>query len=102
MNKIESESKALLKSELRQRDEDYASIKTHLISFEKSERLKEVLEIQRQKTEDDNQDQENALSQSDEARNRLPHGTMKADQVSKNEERTPQRNPEDAYASYSK
>ena len=86
MSKIEFRSKVLLKSELRQKDEDYASIKTHLISFEKSERLKEVLEIQRQKTEDDSQDQENALSQSNKARNRLSHETMKADQVSKNEE----------------
>ena len=40
MSEIEFESKALLKSELRQKKKNYASIKTHLISFEKSERLK--------------------------------------------------------------
>ena len=102
MGKTEPGSKALLESGLRQGDEGYAPIKAHLISFEKSERLEEVPEIQRQKTEDDSQGQENALSQSDEARNRLPHETMKAGQVGKNEERTPQGNPEDAYASYSK
>ena len=62
MNEIEFENEVVLKSEMRQKDESYTSIKTNLISFEKSERLKEVLEIQRQKTEDDSQNQENALS----------------------------------------
>ena len=86
MSEIKSESEALLNFEMRSRDEGHASTKTHLISFEKSERLKEVSEIQRSKTEDDSQDQENALSRSNEARDRLAHETLKADQVSKDKE----------------
>ena len=79
MSQIESESEAVLKLEMRSKNEDHASIKTHLISFEKSEQLKKVSEIQRQKAEDNSQDQEIALSQSDEADDRLSDEFMKAD-----------------------
>ena len=71
---------------MRQRNEDYAQITSTVIDIKKSERLKSVLKIQRQKAEDDSQDEEITLSSTDAARNRLAIEYLKADQVSQNEE----------------
>ena len=94
------EDKVVLKLEVRQRNEDYAQTTSSVIDIKRSERLKDVSNIQRQKAENDSQDEEITLSFTDAARNRFAVEYLKASQVSQNKKWSFKRDFENVVAAH--